>query len=85
MAAYSCIFVGPPSLIAEGYDRDNPYCVGVVDLEEGVRVDARLEGVNARAPGTIRVGMPLEVSFLHRGTGDEGKTCLAFEPAWNGK
>lgn len=80
LAAYTCIAVGPPFMIAEGYDRKNPYCVGVVELDEGVRVDARIEGVNARRPETIRVGMPLHVRFLHRGEGEDARTCLAFEP-----
>lgn len=81
LAAYTCIAIGPPSMIAEGYDRENPYCVGVVELDEGVRVDARIEGVNAASPETIQVGMPLQVKFLHRGDGEEVRTCLAFEPA----
>ena len=36
LAGYTCIAIGPPAMIAEGYGRDNPYCVGVVELEEGV-------------------------------------------------
>ena len=43
LAAYTCIATGPPWMIAEGYDPKNPYCVGVVELDEGVRVDARIE------------------------------------------
>ena len=81
LAAYTCIAIGPPFMIAQGYNRQNPYCVGVVELAEGVRVDARIEGVDARRPQTIRVGMPLTVTFLHRGEGEEARTCLAFEPA----
>jgi hypothetical protein len=80
LAAFSCIAIGPPSMIAEGYDRNNPYCVGVVELDEGVRVDARIEGVNGREPQTIRMGMPLQVVFLRRVEGEETETCLAFEP-----
>jgi uncharacterized OB-fold protein len=80
LAAYTCIAIGPPSMIAEGYDRKNPYCVGVVELDEGVRVDARIEGVDARQPETILVGMPMQVRFLHRGEGEGARTCLAFEP-----
>ena len=81
LAAYTCIAIGPPFMIGQGYDRQNPYCVGVVELEEGVRVDARIEGVDAKRPETIQVGMPLKVRFLHQGEGEDARTCLAFEPA----
>ncbi len=72
LAAFTCIAIGPASMIAEGYDRENPYCVGVVELAEGPRVDARIEGVDTTNPEAIRVGMPLKAKFL--------KTCLGFEP-----
>jgi uncharacterized OB-fold protein len=78
LAAFTCISIGPAAMIAEGYNRDNPYISGVVALDEGVRVDARIEGVDARKPEDIRIGMPLKVKFLHRG---EEQTILAFEPA----
>ncbi len=78
LSAFTCISIGPSFMRAEGYDRHNPYCSGVVELEEGARVDARLEGVDPKKPETISVGMPVRVKFLHRG---EEKTYLAFEPA----
>ena len=37
LAAFTCISVGPPFMIKEGFDRGNPYCTGVVELEEKVR------------------------------------------------
>jgi uncharacterized OB-fold protein len=81
LAAFTCITVGPPVMIAEGYDRERPYCSGVVELEEGGRVDARIEGVDTKNPEGIKVGMPLKVKFLHRGEGPDSRTYLAFEPA----
>jgi len=76
LAAFTCIAIGPPSMAALGYGRDNPYCSGVVALEGGGRVDARIEGVDAKSPESIQVGMPLKVKFLREG----GKVALAFEP-----
>lgn len=76
--AFTVITVGPPFMIAEGFDRKNPYISGVVKLAEGVRVDARIEGVDASQPETIKIGTPLTVRFLHRGEGNEAKTILAF-------
>ena len=78
LSAFTCIAIGPSFMRAEGYDRHNPYCSGVVELEEGARVDARIEGVDTKNPENISVGMLLRVKFLHRG---EHKTYLAFEPA----
>jgi uncharacterized OB-fold protein len=81
LAAFTCISVGPPFMIAEGYDRKHPYCSGVVELEEGARVDARIEGVDASKPEDIRVGMPLRAKFLHKGEEESRETFLAFQPA----
>jgi len=80
LAAFTSIYIGPKSMIEEGYDRNNPYCVGVVELDEGTRVDARIEGIDTKNPETIKVGTPLTVKYLHKQEGEEKKTCLAFEP-----
>ncbi len=79
LAAYTSITVGPPFMVAEGHDRKNPYCVGVVELDEGVRIDARILGVDAKNPETIKVGTPMTAKYLHRGEGENMKTYLAFE------
>lgn len=77
LAAFTCIAIGPAAMIAEGYNRDNPYCSAVIELDEGARVDARLEGIDPKKPEEIAVGMPLKVKYGHRGN---KKTYLAFEP-----
>lgn len=77
LITFTCITVGPPSTIREGYDRQHPYCVGVVELEEGVRVDARVEGVDVSRPEAIKIGTPVTVKFLHKGE----QVFLAFKPA----
>jgi uncharacterized OB-fold protein len=80
LAGFTCIAVGPPFMIEEGYSRKNPYCSAVVELEKGVRVVARLEGVDTNHPERIRIGTPLKVAFLHRGEGENLRTFLAFKP-----
>ena len=80
LAAFTCITIPPPLMMAEGYDRKRPYCSGIVELEEGGRVTARIEGVDARKPEEIKIGLPLRVTFIHRGEGADAKTYLAFEP-----
>ena len=80
LAAFTSISIGPSFMIEEGYNRKNPYCVGVIELDEGPRVDARIENVEASKPDDIKVGTPMTVKFLHRGEGIDKKTYLAFEP-----
>ena len=83
LATFTCISVGTPFMIAEGYDRKHPYCTGVVELEEGTRMVARIEGVDASKPETIKIGTPLKATFLHRGEGESLKTFLAFKANGN--
>ena len=80
LVAFTSISIGTPAMIKEGYDRNNPYCSGAVELVEGARVVARIEGVDALRPETIEVGMPLRVKFLNQGTGDNRTTVLTFSP-----
>ncbi|MBI5570366.1 MAG: Zn-ribbon domain-containing OB-fold protein [Desulfomonile tiedjei] len=81
LRAFTCIAVGPPAMRQEGYGRARPYCTGVVELDEGCRVVARIEDVNTNDPQTISIGMPVTVMFLHRGEGPDKTTYLAFKPA----
>ena len=80
LVAFTSISIGTPAMIKEGYDRNNPYCSGAVELVEGARVVARIEGVDALRPETIEVGMPLKVTFLRQGAGENRKTVLSFTP-----
>jgi uncharacterized OB-fold protein len=77
LAAFTVISVMSPAMTALGYGRDNPYVSGVVELDEGGRVDARIVGVDTKNPASIEVGMPLKVTYLTE-AGDE--VTLAFEP-----
>ena len=79
LIAFTCIAVAPPPMMKQGYGRNNPYCSGVVQLDEGPRVDARILGVDTKNPETIKLGMRMKAKFLHI-DGDKPKTYLAFEP-----
>ena len=81
LAAFTCISVGPPFMVAEGYNRKRPYISGVVELDEGVRLDARIEELDGTKPETIEIRMPLTVKFLHRGESENMRTVLAFKPS----
>ncbi len=81
LAAFTCIFVAPPYMVELGYDRKNPYCTGVISLPEGTRIVARIEGVDASKPESIKIGTPMKVDFLKQGEGEKARTFLAFRPA----
>ena len=74
LAAYTAVHIGLTALNAEGYSRDNPYCSAIVELAEGVKISARLLGVDARQPDSIQIGAPLTAVFVERPAG----TVLAF-------
>lgn len=80
LVAFTSIVVVPPYMAKEGFDRNNPYVVGVVELDEGVKAVARIVGVDAKNPQQIKVGTPLRAEFLKREEGSETKTFLGFMP-----
>jgi uncharacterized OB-fold protein len=78
LAAYTVIYIAPTAMIEAGFNRKNPYCAGVVELEEGPRISAQILGVDVEHPESIRIGTPLNVSFVKRGEGEASKTYLGF-------
>ena len=78
LVAFTSIVVAPPFMVKEGFGKNNPYVVGVVGLEEGARIVARITGVDAKKPAEIKVGTPLKVEFIHSGQGPDQKIYLAF-------
>jgi uncharacterized OB-fold protein len=79
LCALTSIVVAPPAMAREGFGRDNPYVVGVVELDEGVKAVARIMDVDARKPETIRIGVPLRAEFLSKGEGAEKHSVLVFK------
>ena len=80
LEGYTVVFIAPTSMIEAGYNRKNPYCVGIVRTEEGPMISAFIEGVDVQHPETIKVGMPVKAGFITRGEGESQKTFLAFQP-----
>jgi hypothetical protein len=78
LVAFTSIVVAPPSMAKEGFGKNNPYVVGVAGLEEGVKIVARITGVDAKKPAEIKIGTPLKAEFIHSGQGADEKTYLAF-------
>ena len=84
LAGYTSIYVAPTAMVAQGYGRDNPYLTGIVTLEEGPRLPARLVGMDATQPEGIAIGTPLQADFLEQQEGEETRTVLVFHPASGG-
>jgi uncharacterized OB-fold protein len=82
LSAFTAVHVAPTFMIEEGYGRDNPYCTGIVEVEEGIQISARILGVDAADAKKIKIGTPLRVEFLERGEGENSKTYLAFRTSW---
>jgi uncharacterized OB-fold protein len=79
LIAFSVVHIVPTAMQEAGYGRGNPYCVGVVELDEGPRISGQILGVDVGNPESIAVGTHVEAKFIDRGEGDDRKTFLAFE------
>ena len=78
LVAFTVISVPPPMMAEEGFDREHPYCSGVVELDEGVRVTARVLGADVGNPESIEIGTPVTLEFVSCTHEGEEKTFLAF-------
>jgi uncharacterized OB-fold protein len=77
LATFTAIAVGQSRTIEEGHSRDNPYLVGIVELDEGPKVSGRILGIDVKKPENIEVGTPLTIEFTDQG---EGRNCfVAFK------
>ncbi len=79
LSAFTVIYSGPTFMVEQGFDRKNPYVSGIVELEEGARISARLLDVDPTKPTEIRIGTPVSVDFVEFGEGEAKKTYLAFK------
>ena len=79
LLAFTTVHIAPTAMIEAGYGRDNPYCVGIVQLDEGPAISAQIVGVDATQPEQIAVGTPVHATFIERGTEGKKQTFLAFE------
>ena len=64
-------------MAARGFGRDNPYCSGIVALEEGPRVSALILGVDTQRPSSIEIGSSVTIDFTEAANGHTG---LTFRP-----
>jgi uncharacterized OB-fold protein len=62
-----------------GYDGKNPYCVGIVVLDEGPRVNGQILGLDLSHPEQIQIGTQLKMTTVSRGPEGAQHKYLAFE------
>ena len=79
LAAYTSIYIGPSFMNGLGFGRDKPYLTGIVELEEGPKISARLLGLDPENPSEIKIGTPLEFSGIEIGDEDHISIQLAFK------
>jgi hypothetical protein len=77
LVAFTTVHIAPTAMIEAGYGRDNPYCVGIVELAEGPAISAQIVGVDTANPTGIAVGTRLRATYVERGD----RSFLGFEPA----
>lgn len=78
LLTFTVVYIGPAAMLAAGFDRKNPYCVGIVELAEGPRVSALLTGVNPLQPERIALGSPVSLDVQDLGPEGAKKAVLAF-------
>ena len=79
LVAFTVITVAPTHMVKEGYGFKNPYCTGIVELEEEARISGQILGVDVAHPENIKIGTPVQVTFIERGEGQAKRTYLGFE------
>lgn len=79
LAAFTVIYSGPTFMVEQGFDRKTPYISGIVALEEGAFISARITGIDPLKPEAIQIGAPLTKDFVEFGESEAKKTCLAFK------
>ena len=76
LAAFTSVYVGPSFMNAEGFGREKPYLTGIVELDEGPRISARLLGWDETKPEEVKIGTRMVFTTVEIG---QGVAQLAFE------
>lgn len=78
LASFSVVRVGTTMFEHKGYNRDNPYCWGLIQLDEGPRISALLLGADLSRPGSITIGQPLEAVFPEKPAEEGERNPVTF-------
>lgn len=77
----TAIHVPPTFMQREGFGRERPYLAGVVELDEGPRITARIVCMDALKPEQIAIGARVMAMYSERNVDGKPRTWLAFGPA----
>jgi len=80
LAAFTIIHVPSLMMAQAGYHAKNPYCVGVIELDEGAKISAQIIDVDVNQPEKIKIGTKMHMTLVVRGEGENASTYLAFKP-----
>lgn len=78
LLGFTVVHVAPTHMAAQGHGRENPYCVGIVRLNEGPTIAAQILDADVARPENLRVGTFLRATFVRRKSGDQERAILAF-------
>ena len=78
LVAFTSVYISPTFMIEAGFGRDAPYLTGVVELEDGPRISARILGLDAENPTAVEIGTPLQFTVVEIGTDQDAFSQLAF-------
>ena len=76
LVAFTAVHIAPTAMLAAGYSMQNPYVSGIVRLNAGPSISAQIIGVDATQPQEIKIGTPVQVTFIEREGSDH--KALAF-------
>ncbi len=79
LAGFTVVYIAHTFMVEQGFSREKPYVSGVVELEEGVKISARILGVDPVRPEAIQVGTPLILDMVETGEGETRKVTLGFK------
>lgn len=79
LIGFTIVSIAPTFMIQQGFGRDNPYVSGIVELDEGEKISARILGVDPTRPESIKIGSRLDVDFIDVGENENKKVYLAFK------
>jgi uncharacterized protein len=78
LLSFTVVYIGPAAMIGAGFDRKHPYCVGIVELEEGPRISAMITGVDPFHPAAVALGCPVTLDIQELGPEGARKAVLGF-------
>jgi uncharacterized protein len=78
LLSFTVVYIGPAAMISAGFDRKKPYCVGIVELEEGPRISAMITGIDPLQPAAVPLGCPVTLDIQDLGPEGARKPVLGF-------